>query len=536
MEMSRQRLRPSLAETSFVTCPHCGGTGHVRSTESAAIHVLRDIEEEGAKRRAAEILVHVASPIAMYILNHKRARLAEIEQRYAMHVTFAGDDSLIPPQVRIERMRAQAAVEAPVTPDARPAPEPPMETVEEAEEAFEEVEEEGVETEGGAAEAAETGGARADSGEAGAETAEEAERRRRRRRRRRRTGRREDGAPAVAEPAHGAGAPVEGGAEQAGLAAADLEEHIEGVPEHGDAVPVAKRGEEPGEEGGDEAARGRRRGRRGGRRRRRDGPDGGLEPIAEPGAEQPELLPIYTGPTPANPFGGDAFDIFDVLEQAERAADRPTAAAMPSAPEQPPEPMPRHRVRADAAASGRADIRDSAGADIRASAGTGVGRSAGARAGAVARRHARAGARLRGRTGRGRSGADARRGTRGGDHGPGAGDHGTRTGGRSTDPSGPGERCDAGAVGQADPHRRRCGGAGGEEAGLVAPLTPVRPQMRAALMRRMYCRRSDGAAAGYQPALVRGHGARRQPMLPDGKPDCAAVTPVLSGRGRPARP
>ena len=126
LEMSRQRLRPSLAETSFVTCPHCGGTGHVRGTESAAIHVLRDIEEEGAKRRAAEILVRVAAPIAMYILNHKRARLAEIEARYAMQVTFAGDDSLIPPQVRIERVRAQAAIEAPaaITPDARAEPEP----------------------------------------------------------------------------------------------------------------------------------------------------------------------------------------------------------------------------------------------------------------------------------------------------------------------------------------------------------------------------------------------------------------------------
>ena len=83
LEMSRQRLRPSLAETNFITCPHCGGTGHVRSTESAAIHVLRGIEEEGGKRRAAEIVVHVATPVAMYILNHKRERLREIESRYA---------------------------------------------------------------------------------------------------------------------------------------------------------------------------------------------------------------------------------------------------------------------------------------------------------------------------------------------------------------------------------------------------------------------------------------------------------------------
>ena len=72
MEMSRQRLRPSLAETSFIPCAHCGGTGHVRSTESAAIHVLRGIEEEGAKRRAAEIVAYAAPAVALYILNHKR--------------------------------------------------------------------------------------------------------------------------------------------------------------------------------------------------------------------------------------------------------------------------------------------------------------------------------------------------------------------------------------------------------------------------------------------------------------------------------
>ena len=62
MEMSRQRLRPSLAETSFVTCPHCGGTGHIRTVESAAIHVLRAVEEEGGRRRAAEIVVHTTPP------------------------------------------------------------------------------------------------------------------------------------------------------------------------------------------------------------------------------------------------------------------------------------------------------------------------------------------------------------------------------------------------------------------------------------------------------------------------------------------
>ncbi|MDE2582347.1 MAG: ribonuclease E/G [Rhodospirillales bacterium] len=113
LEMSRQRLRPSLAETSLVVCAHCGGTGHVRSTESSAIHVLRAIEEEGAKRRAGEILVHAAMPIVLYILNHKRGRLAEIEARHGLSVTFAGDDQLVPPQIRIEKLRAFVAVEAP---------------------------------------------------------------------------------------------------------------------------------------------------------------------------------------------------------------------------------------------------------------------------------------------------------------------------------------------------------------------------------------------------------------------------------------
>jgi ribonuclease E len=361
MEMSRQRLRPSLAETSFVTCPHCGGTGHVRGTESAAIHVLRDIEEEGAKRRAAEILVRVASPIAMYILNHKRARLGEIEARYAMHVAFAGDDSLIPPQIRVERIRA--AIEAPVavTQDLRPEPEPTAGSAAEVEDPFEDIEDEDVETESAEPAGANVAGARvrsvravgaeparasADAPEAGTETAEEAERRRRRRRRRRRSGRREDGAPGSTESASGIGSPVEGAGEEAGLLAADLEEHIEGVPEHEDAVPDAQqakeRGAAPDEDAGDGAERSRRRGRRGGRRRRRDGSDGGVESVAEPGAEQPELPPIYTGPTPANPFGGEVFDIFDVLEQAERAADRPVAAAPLPAPEPRPEPISRH--------------------------------------------------------------------------------------------------------------------------------------------------------------------------------------------------
>ncbi len=189
MEMSRQRLRPSLAETSFIACPHCGGMGHVRSTESAAIHVLRGIEEEGAKRRAAEIVVYAAPPVALYILNHKRERLAEIEQRYGMRVLCLGDDGQMTSQFRIERLRAQVVAEAPVTITQDVALPPPAEI--EAEEEAAAVEDEEDEAEA----VAEPEAADAEEDAAGAvagETAEEAERRRHKRRRRRRGGRRED--------------------------------------------------------------------------------------------------------------------------------------------------------------------------------------------------------------------------------------------------------------------------------------------------------------------------------------------------------
>jgi ribonuclease E len=271
MEMSRQRLRPSLEETTLITCPHCNGTGHVRGTESAALHVLRGVEEEAGKRRSAEVIVHVATAIALYILNHKRERLNEIERRYGMRVIIAADDSMIAPRFRIERLRTLEPGQEPrfVTPDAPRAaqlPPPVADLVEE----LEDEEDDDADAEDGA-------GASADG-----EDAQEAERRRRRRRRRR--GRRDDEAPPVREEA-----------------AAPL------------AIPAAPVREEEAAEGDDDG-RGRRS-RRGRGRRRRD--DGDMPAVGVPGAEQPDLVPAYAGPTPADPFGGAVFDIFDAMEQAE---------------------------------------------------------------------------------------------------------------------------------------------------------------------------------------------------------------------------
>jgi len=305
LEMSRQRLRPSLGETNFVPCPHCGGIGHVRDVESSALHVLRAIEEEGGKRKAAEIVVHCSGDVALCILNHKRVRLAEIEARFTMRVAFAADGALAGAQLRLDRVRPQLVLEAPL-PVSQVAPE-----IEEEEPAAVAEADAGAD-ETDAAEAAE-------SVEAGEASGDEGEQRRRRRRRRSRSRGRPEGAEL--DGAETAEAPSEDAAPEVAAEAAGEE----AVPEDEDAAGVVvAEGVTPGE---DEPAR-RRRGRRGGRRRRREGEgegEGEAEQSGSPAAE-PEL-PAYAGPTPANPFGSGVFDIFDVLEQAEE--QRASAASVP---------------------------------------------------------------------------------------------------------------------------------------------------------------------------------------------------------------
>jgi ribonuclease E len=336
LEMSRQRLRPSLAETSFIACPHCSGTGHVRSTENAAIHVLRGIEDEGGKRRSAEIVVYTATPVALYLLNHKRERLQEIEQRYAMKVIIAADDAQIAPQFRIEKVRTRSPDEMPVVVTAERSMLPPQPV-------YDEDEEEEVEVVAIAADEdeAETGSEEASAEQRAADAAggDEAERQHKRRRRRRRGGRRDDQPGGLetgsdAEPSE-AGETVEA---EAAPAVGATEAPEAGIPETGEVAVTAEAAVVPPSEAAEPATdseddlRNRRRGRRGGRRRRKD-TEGELSPLALPGAEQPELVPIYAGPTPADPFGGRAFDIFDVMDQAERAAE-----AMPLTPKPAPAP------------------------------------------------------------------------------------------------------------------------------------------------------------------------------------------------------
>ena len=103
LEMSRQRLRPSIVENSTVVCPHCEGIGSIRTIESAALHVLRVLEEDGIRRSGGSINLDVPASIALFILNQKRSRLIEIEQRYRFEVSVNADDTLKINQHRLER-------------------------------------------------------------------------------------------------------------------------------------------------------------------------------------------------------------------------------------------------------------------------------------------------------------------------------------------------------------------------------------------------------------------------------------------------
>jgi len=102
MELSRQRLSPSLTESQFETCAGCQGTGRIRTADAASIMVLRAIESEGIKGRASQVIVHVSNAVALYILNNKRDNMAVIENRYGFAVLIRVDETLGASGFRVE--------------------------------------------------------------------------------------------------------------------------------------------------------------------------------------------------------------------------------------------------------------------------------------------------------------------------------------------------------------------------------------------------------------------------------------------------
>jgi ribonuclease E len=105
MELSRQRLRPSLSEGSHVTCPRCNGTGHIRDTESSGLQVLRIIQEEAMKENSAAIHVQAPVDVAAFMLNEKRGEILKIETRHRVNVILIPNKHLETPHYKLERLK-----------------------------------------------------------------------------------------------------------------------------------------------------------------------------------------------------------------------------------------------------------------------------------------------------------------------------------------------------------------------------------------------------------------------------------------------
>ncbi|AWI80880.1 ribonuclease E/G [Parazoarcus communis] len=105
LELSRQRLRPALAETSYITCPRCNGTGHIRSTESSALHIVRILEEEAMKDNTGAVHLQVPVDVATFLLNEKRVDIARIEYRHKVQLIIVPNRHMETPAHEIVRLR-----------------------------------------------------------------------------------------------------------------------------------------------------------------------------------------------------------------------------------------------------------------------------------------------------------------------------------------------------------------------------------------------------------------------------------------------
>jgi len=268
LEMSRQRIRTSVLESSTEKCPYCGGSGHVRSVSSLALQVLRALEDQLMKGGTHNLIARTRPDVALYVLNQKRAHLRALEERFAISITVSADETVTAPQAfvidRGELVHTVEAAKALAERTAAAVTAAPLEEEDELEPGA---------AAGGEEAEAEAAGASAESGEAGS----------RRRRRRRRRGR--NGGEAAAQeqsPQHeaiseGAGEPPEEIGEEA-------------APE-GDIAADAHQaaGEDRAGSSHRDGGRRRRRGRRGGRRNRGEREHGGetAAPSRE-AADQPQ--------------------------------------------------------------------------------------------------------------------------------------------------------------------------------------------------------------------------------------------------------
>ena len=301
MEMSRQRLRTGVLEASTRQCPHCEGTGLVRTASSAGLSALRMLEEEAARGRGNLITLRASQEAAFYVLNNKRRELDEIEQRYGVRIEILPDGEIEGARMSVEASgpRPERVVTyAPLVEDDDdidlPEDDDDIEEVEDAEDSAE----------------------REERGDRGDEDREGG--RRRRRRRRRRGGQREDQRDAGSE------------AETDDNESGD-ETDAEDGDEAEDRDVAANAGDADGEEGG--ARRRGRRGRRGGRRRREAGETAAIEQddaTAPADAEEAVAEPVAEEAPAAEPVSEEAAEPAPKTRRRPRArkkADTDTAEA-----------------------------------------------------------------------------------------------------------------------------------------------------------------------------------------------------------------
>jgi ribonuclease E len=307
LEMSRQRIRASVLESSTEPCPQCGGSGHVRSVSSVALQLLRGLEEILMKGATHNLVVRTRTDVALYVLNHKRGHLRDLENSFKVTLAVIADPTVSAQQSFIidrgEQVHTLEAAKALLAAQVAASP-PQVEEAYDEDEAYDLESESEIETDEseGLGDEVAAGEGTAGEGTGGAADAD-GPRRKRRRRRRGRPGEPREGGPLREE-------------HDAPRIAADAET--------GEAVAVTDEGESdedeseeaPGFARNDQGAAGerrpRRRGRRGGRRRR-GGPEDGLA-----GSIADEL-----GPTSAPEAAGAVAD-FDGAPPEPRWHEQPT--------------------------------------------------------------------------------------------------------------------------------------------------------------------------------------------------------------------
>ncbi len=336
LEMSRQRIRASVLESTMKPCPHCGGTGHVRSDSSVALMVVRAIEEFLLKDSRNHITVRTPAVTALYVLNHKRSTLIELEKRFGVIITIEADESTASQHYVITRgaiaEKPAGFVEIHTQTGFADEEEPEDDIVED------EDEEEAAAAQG---EDTQSDGSRD---------------RKRRRRRRRRGGKDRD----TDEQAHEAGADTVADAAEDDASGSDDDED---AATEGDAETVKADDGQPKK---------RRRGKRGGRRNRNGEEDGAEIAAAEDEtpedgdaqasadeAEAAEQPVAEAGIAAAGaPVATETVEIVAEADEAEAIAEQPEAAAVAAQPEAvatEPAEKPKRARRAPRAKKPKAD-------------------------------------------------------------------------------------------------------------------------------------------------------------------------------------